>query len=209
MDLQLTDEDLEELVKDGSERKFNNRVRWGKSYLENGGLLITLSPGKYVITERGLEVLESNPGYINVNPGDFDKTNEFSCITNKEIESENSSTVYEITENDTPEEIIEKSYHRLRGELSTELLSLIKNCSPEFFEKLFVDLLLAIGYGDAGQAIGRRGDEGIDGIIKEDKLGLDTIYIQAKRWNNTLGRAEVQEDLLEMVSQDYSGLPNN
>ncbi|MBM6616980.1 restriction endonuclease [Bacillus suaedaesalsae] len=191
-DLQLTKEDIEELLPSGSESKFNNRVRWAKTYLEKGGFLTTVSPGNYVITKRGIEVLESNPNNINVYPLEFDEDNEFSSISDEEMASESCTFSYEITENDTPEEIVEKSDRRMREELSAELLSLIKECSPEFLEKLVVDLLLAMGYGDAGQAIGRRGDEGIDGIIKEDILGLDTIYIQAKRWNHTIGRPEVQ-----------------
>lgn len=191
-DVQLSKEDIEELLPSGSERKFNNRVRWAKTYLEKGGFLRTLSQGKYVITKRGLEVLEANPNTINVYPLDFDESNEFSSISDQELESESSTSLYQITENCTAEEIVEISYRRMHEELSAELLSMIKECSPEFLEKLVVDLLLAMGYGDAGQAIGRRGDEGIDGIIKEDKLGLDTIYIQAKRWNNTIGRPDVQ-----------------
>ena len=92
----------------------------------------------------------------------------------------------------TPEEALENSYQRLRITLAQELLERIKGCSPSFFERLVVDLLVAMGYGgsrkDAGQAIGQSGDEGIDGIIKEDRLGLDVIYVQAKKWDGTVGR---------------------
>ncbi len=195
-DLQLTKEVIEELLPSGKERKFNNRVRWAKTYLEKGGFLTTVAPGKYVITQRGLDILESNPNSINVYPLEFDERNEFSSISDQELENENRASSYQITESHTPEEVVEIFYRRMCEELSAELLSMIKECSPEFLEKLVVNLLLAMGYGgtkeDAGQAIGRRGDEGIDGIIKEDKLGLDTIYIQAKRWNNTIGRPDIQ-----------------
>jgi restriction system protein len=97
----------------------------------------------------------------------------------------------------TPEEIFESAYQELRGSLANELLMQISKNSPEFFEHLVVKLLVRMGYGgsikDAGQAIGKGGDEGIDGIIKEDRLGLDVIYIQAKRWQGSVGRPEVQK----------------
>ena len=97
----------------------------------------------------------------------------------------------------TPEEALESAYKQLRDNLANELLQQIKSCSPGLFEKIVVELLVKMGYGgsrqDAGRAIGRSGDEGIDGIIKEDRLGLDIIYIQAKRWENTVGRPEVQK----------------
>jgi restriction system protein len=97
----------------------------------------------------------------------------------------------------TPEEGIEAAYQRVREQLAQELLQTVKSCSPTFFERLVVDLLVKMGYGgtrrDAGQAIGRTGDGGIDGIIKEDRLGLDIVYIQAKRWDNTVGRPQIQQ----------------
>ncbi|MBM7662784.1 restriction system protein [Bacillus mesophilus] len=195
-DIRLSEADKNELLPSGAERTFNNRVRWAKTYLEKGGFLRTVSKARYVITKRGLEVLASEANFINVYPLEFDEQNQFSSISDQELLEETSNTTFQITENDTPEEILEKSYYRMSEDLSTELLSKIKECSPEFLEKLVVDLLLAMDYGgtkeDAGQAIGRRGDGGIDGIIKEDKLGLDTIYIQAKRWNNTVGRPDIQ-----------------
>jgi len=103
----------------------------------------------------------------------------------------------ESIETRTPEEVIETAYQKLRQELATELLEIIKEHSPAFFERLVIDLLVKMGYGgtrkDAGQAIGRSGDEGIDGIIKEDRLGLDIVYIQAKRWDSVVGRPEIQK----------------
>lgn len=97
----------------------------------------------------------------------------------------------------TPEEALESAYQRLRDDLAIELLQQIKSSSPSLFEKLVVELLVKMGYGgsrhDAGKAIGKSGDEGIDGIIKEDRLGLDIIYIQAKRWENTVGRPDIQK----------------
>lgn len=111
-------------------------------------------------------------------------------------DSQESETYVGTTNEETPEEALEASYQQLRRELAQELLERVKQCSPSFFEKLVVDLLVAMGYrgsrADAGQTIGRSGDDGIDGIIKEDKLGLDTIYIQAKRWDGPVGRPVVQ-----------------
>jgi len=98
---------------------------------------------------------------------------------------------------ETPEEILQKAYQNMRGELASDVLGRVKANSPNFFESLVVDLMVAMGYGgsrsDAGAAIGHAGDEGVDGIIKEDKLGLDTIYLQAKRWEGTVGRPEIQK----------------
>ncbi|WP_010281039.1 restriction endonuclease [Bacillus timonensis] len=197
-EFQLSEEDLNELLPSGTQKTFHNRVGWAKTYLQKAGLLRTVSRGKFVITARGLEVLASNPQYINNKYlTQFEEFKEFRSISSSEDTVVNPSTTeVHNNDNDTPEEVLEKSYQHLRNELSTELLNTVKQCSPSFFEKLVVDLLVAMGYGgsksDAGQAIGRSGDEGIDGIIKEDKLGLDVIYIQAKRWSNTVGRPDVQ-----------------
>lgn len=103
----------------------------------------------------------------------------------------------EATEKQSPEDLMVYGYHKIRQELADELLGQIKSCSPEFFERMVVELIVKMGYGgsrkDAGKAIGKTGDEGIDGIIKEDKLGLDIIYIQAKRWENAVSRPEIQK----------------
>jgi restriction system protein len=110
----------------------------------------------------------------------------------KEIDMEDVSEA-----DQTPEEPIENSFQKIQHDLSHELLGLVKGCSPSFFEKLVVDLIVSMGYGgsrkDAGQAIGKNGDEGIDGIIKEGRLGLEVVYIQAKKWQNIVGRPEIQK----------------
>src|SRR5207253_5970395 len=110
--------------------------------------------------------------------------------------SEDSVAILNEEEEETPEETLETSYQNLRGTLAEELLDRVKKCPPKFFEKLVVDLLVSMGYGgsrkDAGQAVGQSGDDGIDGIIKEDKLGFDVVYIQAKKWENTVGRPITQ-----------------
>ena len=166
----------------------------GRTYLKKACLLDSKKRGYFNITDEGLKVLEQNPPKINIDflmqfPGYV----EFRTGVKNEISNE----IENSTEDLTPEESLEYSYQKLRDNTAQELINNIKSCTPEFFEKLVVNLLLNMGYGgsrrDAGEAIGKSGDGGIDGIIKEDKLGLDTIYIQAKRWENTVSRPEIQK----------------
>lgn len=194
----LSDEDRSARLPSGTQERFRNRVGWAKFYLSKAALVKTIKRGSYAITERGLEVLKRKPATI-----DNNFLTQFSDFTDfigsyKNISKENTTEINSDISKETPEEILENSYMNLRADLASELLQTVKDCTPEFFEKLVIDLLIAMGYGgsrrDAGQAIGRSGDEGIDGIIKEDKLGLDAIYIQAKRWaNGTVGRPEIQK----------------
>ena len=192
----LTDSDRKELLPSGRQAKFDNRVGWARTYLAKAGLLESTARGKFRITQRGLDVLRSNPTEIdNRFLHQFPEFLEFYNRT-----SAKESTVSNTTETDhpdqTPEEILDASYLDLRRSLADELLERIKACSPKFFERLVVELVVAMGYGgsraDAGQAIGQSGDDGIDGIINEDRLGLDVIYLQAKRWDGTVGRPTVQ-----------------
>lgn len=187
----LTDEDRKALLPSGIQKVFDNRVNWSKTYLKKAGLLENKRRGYFNITDEGLKVLEQNPPKIDIN---------FLMQFPGYVEFRTGGKDKPVTTDDTPvtpEEILENSYQNLRNNIAQELLSSVKFCSPEFFEKLVVDLLLNMGYGgsrrDAGEAIGRSGDGGIDGIIKEDKLGLDTIYIQAKKWENTVSRPEIQK----------------
>jgi restriction system protein len=189
----LTDADRNELLPSGRQFRFDNRVHWARSYLKQAALLESTGRGKFRITQRGLEVLERNPAYINVKYLDqFPEFREFKSRSSR------SQIPQEIEEEavHTPEEILEESYQSLRDELAQELISRVMACSPRFFERLVVDLLVAMGYGgsrrDAGERIGQSGDGGVDGIIKEDRLGLDVVYIQAKRWEGTVGRPAVQ-----------------
>jgi restriction system protein len=199
MKLNLSEEDKNELLPSGSQKKFNNRIAWAKSYMKHAGLLENVSRGKIKITSRGSSVLEQHPPMINVKY--LEQFPEFLEFRNIKTETNNNSDpslpLKETTSREeTPEEVLELSYQNLRRDLAKELLERVKKCSPSFFEKLVVDLLVSMGYGgsrsDAGQAIGKSGDEGIDGIINEDKLGLDVVYIQAKRWEGTVGRPVVQ-----------------
>ncbi|WMW21794.1 restriction endonuclease [Methanolobus mangrovi] len=190
----LSDSERKELLPSGKQAIFDNRVGWARTYLKKAGLIDSKKRGYFFITKRGLDVLSEKPDTINVNY--LSKFNEF----NDFINTNNSSKVPLSTvtnEELDPEELIENNYLKLHEELISEMLDTIKDYSPSFFEKLVVDVLTKIGYGgsrkDAGQAIGKSGDGGIDGIIKEDRLGLDVIYIQAKRWENTVGRPEIQK----------------
>jgi len=171
-------------------------VAWAKAYLSKALLLESPRRGIFRISERGKEVLAGKPQSLRVKElKQFPEFASFHQAGNKQGEQADISREEERTA--TPEEIFEKAYQELRGSLADELLAQIKINSPEFFENLVVKLLVRMGYGgsikDAGQALGRCGDEGIDGIIKEDKLGLDVIYIQAKRWQGSVGRPEIQK----------------
>jgi restriction system protein len=191
---QLTREDREEHIPSGRQLLYKNRIGWAKTYLQKAGLIKNVRRGSFIITERGKKVVE-DPGVRDIDKNFLMQFPEFQTfVINKEnnvepIDNEEPSL--------TPLEQLERSYHAITQEIKEELLEKVKNSSPEFFERLVVDLLVAMGYGgsikDAGRAIGRSGDEGIDGVIKEDVLGLDLIYVQAKRWENVVGRPEIQK----------------
>jgi restriction system protein len=193
--LKLTDEEINELLPSGKQYRFNNRVGWAIIYLMKSGLLNRPSRGKYIITSRGLDVLKEKPEKINMKY--LEKFQEY--VDFKDFKSDKSEDKVLPSEYDkisTPQELLESSYQELRRQLSHDLLERVKQSSPSFFEILVVDVLVKLGYGgsriDAGQAIGRTGDDGIDGVIKEDKLGLDVVHIQAKRWQNPVGRPDIQ-----------------
>jgi len=193
--LKLTDQESNELLPSGKQYRYNNRFGWATVYLLKSGLLSRPSRGKYLITQRGLDVLREKPDRINMKYLEkFKEYLDFRDFRNETIESKNLPS--ELDKISTPQESLESSYLELRRQLSHDLLERVKQCPPAFFERLVVDLLLKLGYGgsraDAGQAIGKTGDGGIDGIIKEDALGLDAVHIQAKRWQNTVGRPEIQ-----------------
>lgn len=195
----LTEGDRSELISSG-QRTFDNRVGWAKTYLTQAYLLEKVGQGRFRITDRGLDVLSSDP--VEITSRYLSRFPEFAQFTGR-VPRESAETAAGAANPisqpgdpaQTPDELLEASYQRLRRELAAELLAQVRACSPRFFERLVVDLLVAMGYGgsrkDAGEAIGQSGDEGIDGIIKEDKLGLDVVYIQAKRWQSTVGRPVV------------------
>lgn len=201
-EFQLTDEEKKALLPSGVQEVFLNRVAWAKSHLKMAGLLESPRRGVFKITTRGLDVVRGNPSAINLRfLHQFPEYIQFRSVRRNKTESEDQ-------ENDqpsTPEESFENSYEKIRTELAADILNRLKTCSPSFFERLVVEVIVKMGYGgtrqDAGKAIGKSGDGGIDGIIKEDRLGLDTIYIQAKRWEATVGRPEIQKFVGALTGQ--------
>jgi restriction system protein len=192
----LSEADKSELLPSGRQARFDNRVAWAKSYLKMAGLIETTSRGKFRVTPRGIDVLKSKPARIDIKF--LMQFPEFvaSRTTSRQPAPAIDDGADEGEHDQTPEELLESSYQNLRRTLAKELLDRVKQGTPHFFEILVIDLLVAMGYGgsrsDAGEAVGQSGDGGIDGIIKEDRLGLDAIYIQAKRWDGTVGRPLIQ-----------------
>ena len=189
----LTDEEQAELLPSRRAPLFANRVAWACFYLQKAGLLQRPKRGHYEITQQGREVLKDPPLRVDIKfLQRFPEFTEFQTKSKAKEETEKGEE-----KSETPEEPLEGAYEQLRAQLTQELLVEVKGCSAHFFERLVVDLLVKMGYGgsrqDAGQAVGKVGDEGIDGMIKEDRLGLDVIYLQAKKWEGTIGRPEIQK----------------
>ncbi|MGO4875053.1 restriction endonuclease [Pedobacter psychrotolerans] len=204
--LKLNDEQRQEQLS-GGQPIFNNRVGWALTYLKKAGLLSSPSRGVLTISDRGKAALSQNPAKID---NSFLKQfPEFLEFQNYKNEDHIASPIAPTPEEDqnTPEENIDIAYQEIRKSLAQELIDTVRGLSPAFFERLVVELLVKLGYGgsikDAGQAVGKTGDEGIDGTIKEDKLGLDIIYIQAKRWQsgNVVGRPELHKFVGALAGQ--------
>jgi len=207
VEYKLTDEERKELLSSGNQAIFDNRVGWAKTYLKKAGLLDSLRRATFVITELGLQTLNKKPDRIDAKYlRQFPAFLEFVHAGRNDNESDEEIISQEPIEQ-TPEENLDKAYQSIRKSLASELLTNVVELSPSFFERLVVELLVKMGYGgsikDAGKAIGKSGDEGIDGTIKEDKLGLDIIYIQAKRWKsgNIVGRPEIQKFIGALAGQ--------
>jgi restriction system protein len=190
----LSEDDRKEMLPSGQQEVFLNRVGWARTYMKKAGLLDSPKRGIFVITERGKKVLASNPSKIDNKL--LTHYEEFKEFKKKKRKVDEESEVIEFQDK-TPEEAFETAYENLRTELSSDILEHLKKSDPNLFEKIVIEVLVKMGYGgslrDAGKAIGKSGDEGIDGIIKEDRLGLDIIYVQAKRWEANVGRPEIQK----------------
>jgi len=186
----------EQTLPDGRNRLIH-RMEWARTYLKKAGLVDYPGRGLFKITQRGLSVLKEQPGRIDSKfLRRYPEFVQFKASAPQDSGGEPASSS-EVLPVD-PEEAMENGYQALRDEVESELLQKLKTASPNFFESAVVDLLLKMGYGgsrkEAGRAIGRVGDEGIDGVIDEDALGLDVVYIQAKRWTDrTVGRQEIQQ----------------
>lgn len=196
----LSEEERREMLPSGRAKMFDNRVGWAKTYIANAGLIEAPRRGISVITARGMKLLTEHSGRIdlkglnNLNPAASRpvKDRKQQAITGDDLPAEGAQGVTE-----TPEEAFENAYLTIRADVERKIIQKILANPPEFLERVIIDLIVKMGYGgnrkDAGEAIGRTGDEGIDGIIKEDPLGLDIIYLQAKRYEGTVGRPDIQK----------------
>jgi len=201
----LTEEERREMLPSGMQAAFDNRVGWARTYLKKAGLVASPKRAMMQITPRGLEILKQKPEHIDV--GYLKRFPEFVEFQTTKRDIAPSTLVAEADNSRTPEEVLDGAYEQIRETIGQELLSKVRSLSWMDFERLVVQLLVRMGYGgsvkDAGRALTKGGDEGIDGTIKEDKLGLDIIYIQAKKWQtgNTVGRPEIQKFVGALAGQ--------
>lgn len=186
--------DREELLPSGTQRRFDNRVNWAAAHLRKAVLLESAGRGRFRITDRGIAILSTNPLKIDMKLlGQFPEYVDF--IRGSDDSKAASVVVQPTGLNQTPEELIDATFRQLMDDLAEQLLDTVSSTTPTFFEQLVVDLLLQMGYGGssgAGRRIGKSGDGGIDGTIDQDPLGLDVVYIQAKRWQGSVGRPVLQ-----------------
>jgi len=192
----LTDPEKNQPLPSRKEPVFDNRVRWATFHLRKAGLLETTVRGRFRIADKGLETLRSQPPEIDMKYLErFPEYTKFRVSKKEEVEvsKDKQTGILSLT----PEELIETGYQSIEHNLVQELITRIRDTPPKFLERLVIDLLLRMGYGgsrvDAGKAIGRTHDGGLDGVIHQDQLGLEAVYVQAKRWDNTIGRPEIQK----------------
>lgn len=197
---ELTDLERQQLLPSGKAPIITSRVGWALTYLKQAGLVSSPKRGVYALTERGRHAIAARPDAIDAEYLEqYPEFQEFRARTSTPAESRETETVAVAAHapRQSPEEALEGAYGDLRRALEAEVLQSVKSGSPTFFENLVVDLLVRMGYGgsrpEAARAVGRSGDGGIDGVIDEDRLGLDVIYVQAKRWEATVGRPDVQK----------------
>ncbi len=196
LDFRLTDEETEQLLPSGRLTTISNRTGWAKTYLAKAGLIETTRRGYFRVTDRGREVLAGNPALIDISfLSQFPEFQEFRKGEHAD-EPAGSEQVRAALEgsNQTPDELLRDTHREIERNLRAELLDRVLAATPAFFERLIVGLLMAMGYGgsrdDAGRAIGKSGDGGLDGVIDQDPLGLDRVYIQAKRYKRDSPVAE-------------------
>lgn len=202
----LTDEDKAERVPSGAQTKFDNRIYWTKSYFSKAKLIENTKRSHFKINDRGRSFLTKFTNYISINDlktiEEFREFSEGTTLTNEQTKTVTTTTIEATVptiETKTPLERLEESYQFIKRELASDLLEKVRGNTWQFFEDLVIDLIVKMGYGGsrnkAGKSIKRTHDEGIDGIINEDKLGLDVIYLQAKMWKDetSIGRPEIQK----------------
>ncbi|UWS78251.1 restriction endonuclease [Phaeobacter sp. G2] len=199
-ELGLSSEDCAELLPSGKQRTFDNRVHWAKTYLKQAGLLSYPKRSFFVATEEGRRVLSRNLDRIdNKFLEQYDAFQEFKSRKGSSNGSESVPQASAVELNATPDEILRAAHSQINSALAADLLERVRAASPQFFENLIVDLLLAMGYGgtseDAARALGQSGDNGVDGVVDQDPLGVDQIYVQAKRYaeGNNIGAGDIRD----------------
>lgn len=205
-DFKLTPEERAQLLPSGGTLTFASRVGWAKTYLKKAGLVQQPKRGLVQITDQGKTVLEKKPVRIDAKfLEQFAAFMEFRNGSREHPAIAGSAAVQQLPTDLTPDEVIDAAYQRSMAALADEVLERVRGCSPIYFERLVVQLLIKMGYGgsreEAGRAVGRSGDGGIDGIINEDRLGLDAIYLQAKRWEGVVGRPEIMRFVGALAGQ--------
>ena len=201
----LSDEQMERLLPSGKQTAITNRLHWARNYMKHAGLIEAKARGRYCITDLGYQILTREPARIDRSV--LERLPQFQTWLARDAVSPETSASRPEPASITPEESIETAYVQLDSALAEELLEQVASLSPARFEQLIVELLIAMGYGDGraemGQALGRSGDGGIDGVVNEDKLGLDAVYIQAKRYapENTVGRPALQAFIGSMTGE--------
>ena len=207
VEFKVTDDERKEFLASGNQAIFDNRVGWAKTYLKKAGFIDSSKRAIFIITDLGRQTLAGKPERIDAKfLRQFPAFLEFQNASRNSVVAEEDTSATDVNE-ETPEERLDRAYQTIRKALASELLTKVMDLTPSAFERLVVELLVKMGYGgsinDAGKAIGKSGDEGIDGTIKEDKLGLDIIYIQAKRWKagNAVGRPEIQKFVGALAGQ--------
>lgn len=200
-ELMISEQDQEMMLPSGAQTRYKNRVSWALTYLTKSLLLEKTGRGRFKIAPRGVQVLQSKPARIdNAFLEQFPEYQAFKTkkrVKSGAIESDDEGTTADANPDITPDEQLEVAYKELRETLADELLTRVRKVSPKFFEQLVVDVLVSMGYGgsrlDAAQVVGKSGDGGIDGVIKEDRLGLDMVYVQAKRHEADVGPGAIRE----------------
>lgn len=197
--LNLSDSDRQQMLPSGKQTTITNRVHWARSYMKQAGLVRNNRRGWYELTERGRSILEDPSIHLDAKYLEkFDEFQEFKSRGKEGVEDEPNQVSSEAPEN-TPDENLQAAHKKLEAALAANLLDYVRSASPAFFERLIVDLLIAMGYGgtseDAGRALGQSGDNGVDGVIDQDPLGVDQIYLQAKRYgpSNSVGPADIRD----------------
>lgn len=196
----LSEDEREQLLPSGKQRTFDNRVSWAKGYLKQAGLVRYTKRGFYIATEAGISVLSRKPSRID---NDFLKQfasfQDFRARRGTQSEAEPPEAETSADSNATPDETLRDAYERINKALAADLLDRVRDVTPQFFEELIIELLIGMGYGgsssDAGRALGQSGDNGVDGVIDQDPLGVDQIYVQAKRYKdgNNIGAGDIRD----------------